>query len=195
MGETNSALEDNVATAAPRATYQNVLDAPEHVVAEIINGTLYTHPRPAPRHATVASRLTMILGGPFDIGRGGPGGWRILVEPELHLGEEILVPDVAGWRRDRMPQLPDTAYFELPPDWACEVLSASTRNADLVRKRPIYAHHGIPYLWLIDPVARILEAFELHQGRWILIASTEDDEQVSIPPFETTTFGLGELWD
>ena len=195
MNGTNSALEDNAPTTAARATYQDVLDAPEHVVAEIINGTLYTHPRPAPRHATAASRLGMILGGPFDRGRGGPGGWRILDEPELHLGEEILVPDLAGWRRDRMPQLPDSAYFELTPDWAFEVLSASTRKLDLVRKRPIYAHEGVPHLWLIDPIERILEAFELHEEQWILIVSAQDDDPVSIRPFEAITFSLGELWD
>ena len=195
MNGTNSALEDNAPTTAARATYQDVLDAPEHVVAEIINGTLYTHPRPAPRHATAASRLGMILGGPFDRGRGGPGGWRILDEPELHLGEDILVPDLAGWRRDRMPQLPDSAYFELTPDWACEVLSASTRKLDLVRKRPIYANEEVPHLWLIDPIERILEAFELHEGQWILIASVQDDDPVSIRPFEAITFSLEELWD
>ena len=114
----------------PRATYQDVLDAPEHQVAEIIDGTLYTHPRPAPRHATATSVLGIEIGGPFDRGRGGPGGWRILDEPELHLGEDILVPDLAGWRRERMPELPDTAYFTLAPDWTCEILSASTRKVD-----------------------------------------------------------------
>ena len=178
-----------------RATYQDVLDAPVHQVAEIIVGTLYTHPRPAPRHATASSVLTSRLGPPFHRGDGGPGGWRILMEPELHLGEEILVPDLAGWRRERMPELPDTAYFSLTPDWTCEVLSASTRKLDLLRKRPIYAREGIPHLWFIDPADRILEAFELHEGQWLLIASVQDDEPVSIRPFDAITFSLGELWD
>ena len=129
----------------PRATYQDVLDALAHLVAEIIDGTLYTHPHPAPRHVTASSRLTMEIGGPFDRGRGGPGGWRILDEPELHLGEEILVPDLASWRREQMPELPDTAYFTLAPDWACEVRSPSTRKLDLQRKRPIYAGAGVPH--------------------------------------------------
>ncbi len=195
MEGTSRGVEDNVAAPAARATYQDVLDAPEHMVAEIIAGTLHTHPRPSPRHAVASSRLGIELGGPFDRGRGGPGGWRILDEPELHLGEEILVPDLAGWRRERMPELPDTAYFTLAPDWTCEVLSASTRKLDLVRKRPIYAREGVPHLWLVDPVDRILEAFELHEGRWVLIASVEDDAPVSIAPFEAITFGLGELWD
>ena len=115
--------------------------------------------------------------------------------PELHLGEEILVPDLAGWSRERMPELPDTAYFTLAPDWTCEVLSASTRKHDLQRKRPLYAREGVPHLWLIDPVDRTLEAFELHDGQWLLIASAQDDEPVSIRPFDAITFSLGELWD
>ena len=190
-----SAAHKHDSTRTPRATYQDVLDAPAHLVAEIIAGTLYTHPRPAPRHATATSVLGIEIGGPFDRGRGGPGGWRILDEPELHLGEDILVPDLAGWRRERMPELPDTAYFTLAPDWACEVLSASTRKLDLLRKRPIYAREGVPHLWLIDPVDRILEAFELHEGQWLLIASAQDDDAVSIRPFDAITFSLGELWD
>ena len=185
------------AATAPtaRATYQDVLDAPEHLVAEIIGGALYTHPRPAPRHATAASRLGFELGGPFDRGRGGPGGWRILDEPELHLGDEVLVPDLAGWRRERIPTLPDTAYFTLSPDWVCEVLSPSTRKVDLVHKRPIYAHEGVLHLWLVDPVERILETFALFEGQWRLIATVEDNDPVSIAPFEAITFSLGELWD
>ena len=195
METPDHALEDNVSTRAPRATYQDVLEAPEHQVAEVIDGTLYTHPRPAPRHATASSRLGSEIGGPFDRGRGGPGGWRIIDEPELHLGKDILVPDMGGWCRERMPQLPDTAYFTLAPDWTCEILSASTRKLDLLRKRPIYAREGVQHLWLIDPVDRILEAFEFRDGQWLLIASAQDDEPVSIPPFDAITFSLGELWD
>ena len=195
MEGTGSGVENNIAAPVARATYRDVLDAPEHVVAEIIGGTLYTHPRPAPRHALASSRLGIELGGPFDRGRGGPGGWWILDEPELHLGEDVLVPDLAGWRRERMPELPDAAYFTLAPDWTCEVLSASTRKIDLVHKRPIYAREGIPHLWLVDPVERILEAFELREGQWVLIASVEDDDPVSIAPFEAITFSLGGLWD
>ena len=195
MAQASSRLEVNRAAPAARATYQDVLDTPEPLVAELIGGTLYTHPRPAPRHATATSRLGFELGGPFDRGRGGPGGWRIVDEPELHLGDEVPVPDMAGWRRARMPVLPDTAYFTLAPDWVCEVLSPSTRKLDLVRKRPIYAREGIAHLWLVDPVERILEAFEAREGQWVLIASVEDDDPVRIAPFEAVTFSLGELWD
>ena len=178
----------------PRATYQDVLDAPAHRVAEIVDGTLYTHPRPAPPHAVASSRLGFDLGGPFDRGRGGPGGWWIIDEPELHLSEDILVPDLAGWRRERMVELPDAAYFTLAPDWVCEVLSASTRRLDLHEKRPVYAREGIGHLWLIDPVDRTLEAFELHEGQWLLIASAKDDDPISIRPFDAITFSLADLW-
>ena len=189
--------EPSTATATPAApaTYQDVLDAPEHVVAELIGGTLHTHPRPAPRHARAGARLISKLGPPFDEGERGPGGSRIFYEPELHLDDEVLVPDLAGWRRERMPALPETAYFTLAPDWACEILSPSTRAHDLVRKRPIYAAAEIAYLWLIDPVDQVLEAFALADGHWRSIAAVEHDDAVCIAPFEALTFRLGDLWD
>ena len=177
-----------------RATYQDVLDAPAHQVAEIVGGTLYTQPRPAPPHAVASSYLGGELTGPFGKGRGGPGGWWIIDEPELHFGGDVLVPDLAGWRRERMAELPETAYFTLAPDWVCEVLSASTRRLDLHEKRPIYAREGVPHLWLVDPTDHTLEAFELHEQQWLLIASAKDDEPISIRPFDAITFSLGDLW-
>ena len=180
--------------ARPRATYQEVLDAPAHRVAEIVDGTLHTHPRPAAPHALASSRLGGELTGPFDRGRGGPGGWWIIDEPELHLGEDVLVPDLAGWRRERMPDYPDTAYFTLAPDWVCEVLSALTRRVDLQEKRPVYARESVGYLWLVEPTDRTLEAFELRDGEWVLIGCAKDDEPVSVRPFDAITFNLGDLW-
>ena len=171
-----------------------MLDAPTHPVAEIVDGTLYTHPRAAPPHAVASSVFGGELGPPFHRGHGGPGGWWILDEPELHLGEDIVVPDLAGWRRERMAELPDTAYFTLAPDWVCEALSASTRRLDLHEKRPVYAREGVGHLWLIDPADRTFEAFELHEGQWLLIASAKDDDSVSIRPFDAITFSLGDLW-
>ena len=189
-----SAAHEHDSARPPRATYQDVLDAPAHRVAEIVDGTLYTQPRPAAPHARASSVLGGKIGNPFDYDAGGPGGWWIIDEPELHLGEDILVPDLAGWRRERMAALPDTAYFTLAPDWVCEVLSASTRRLDLHGKRPIYAREGIGHLWLVDPTDRTLEAFELHEGQWLLIASAKDDEEISIRPFDAITFSLGDLW-
>ena len=177
-----------------RASYQDVLDTPAHRVAEIVDGTLYTHPRPAMPHVLASSALGNDLGNPFQFGRGGPGGWWIIDEPELHLGEDILVPDLAGWRRERMPDYPETAYVTLPPDWVCEVLSASTRRLDLQEKRPVYAREGVGHLWLVDPADRTLDAFELHEGQWLLIASAKDDDPVNIRPFDAITFSLGDLW-
>ena len=177
-----------------RATYQDVIDAPMHMVAEVVDGSLHTHPRPAMPHALASSSLGVEIGSPFHKGRGGPGGWWIVDEPELHLGEDILVPDLAGWRRERMPDFPDTAFVTLAPDWVCEVLSPSTRDLDRHGKRPVYAREGVAHLWFIDPVARDLEAFELRDGEWVLIATARNDDPVSIPPFEAITFPLDALW-
>ena len=181
-------------TTSTRATYQDVLDAPPHKVAEVVDGTLYTHPRPAPPHAVAKSVLVGFLNQTFQFGRGGPGGWWIVDEPELHLGEDIVVPDIAGWRRERMPQLPNTAYFTLATDWVCEVLSPSTRTLDLGGKRAVYAREGVSYLWFLDPIAHSLEAYELRGTHWVLIDTLFEDASISLPPFDAFSFNLGELW-
>ena len=179
---------------ARKATYRDVLDAPAHMVAEIAKGALHTQPRPASRHALAGSSLGVEIGGPFQRGRGGPGGWWILYEPELHFGEDILVPDFAGWRRERMPDYPDTPYFTLAPDWVCEILSPSTRTFDLEEKRPVYAREGVGHLWFVDPAARTLEAFALQDGAWTPAGSAREDEPVAFPPFQAVTFPLDALW-
>ena len=177
-----------------RATYQDVLDAPPQRVAEIVDGVLYTSPQPAMPHALATSSLGNDLSNPFQFGRGGPGGWWIIFEPELHFGEDILVPDLAGWRRERMADFPDGAYSTLAPNWVCEVLSPSTRRLDLLGKRPIYAREGVAHMWVVDPKDRTLEAFELRDEQWVLIATAKDDDPVQIRPFEAVTFSLGDLW-
>ena len=194
MSPPGTATRRRDSSSQPPATYRDVLAAPPHRVAEIVDGELYTNPRPAMPHALATSSLGNDLSGPFQFGRGGPGGWWIIDEPELHLGEDILVPDLAGWRRERMPNYPDAAYCKLAPDWACEVLSASTRKLDLHGKRPVYAREGVGHLWLIDPADHTLEAFELRNGEWVLIATAKDDAPVRIHPFEAVTFSLGDLW-
>lgn len=177
------------------ACYDDILDLPEHLVGEILNATLYTQPRPASKHALAYSALGFLVGGPFHGGIGGPGGWWILDEPELHLGADVLVPDLAGWRRERMPVIPDTAWFELAPDWVCEILSPSTASKDRAIKRPIYAREGVEHLWLIDPQARTLEVYRLQaDGHWLLLDTLKDDSSVSQPPFEAVTFPLNALW-
>ncbi len=176
-----------------RAGYRDVLNAPAHMVAEVIDGVLHMQPRPAMLHARARSSLGVKIGGPFDYDSGGPGGWWIVNEPELHLGEDILVPDLAGWHRERMPEYPDTAYATLAPDWVCEVLSPGTRRLDLHEKRPVYAREGVSHLWFVDPLARSLEAFELHEGQWLPIGSAKDNEPVNIRPFGAVTFSPGDL--
>ncbi|MEM6487643.1 MAG: Uma2 family endonuclease [Pseudomonadota bacterium] len=176
------------------ASYQDVRDAPPNMVAELVAGRLHLQPRPASRHARATSVLGIEIGGPFDRGRGGPGGWWIIDEPELHLGGDVLVPDLTGWRRTRMPAFPDVAGFSLAPDWVCEVLSPSTRQFDLTEKRAAYAREGVGHLWFVDPGARTLEVFAAHAGSWALVAALKDDEPVRQPPFDAVDLPLGALW-
>ena len=176
------------------ASYEDLLKLPENLVGEIIHGQLVTHPRPAPRHALAATSLGGKLFGPFKEGTDGPGGWWILDEPEVHLQGHVLVPDIAGWRRERMPHLPDTAWFELAPDWVCEVLSPSTARIDRVEKLPLYAAFGVRHAWLVDPELRTLEVFENRDGKWLLLTAFENDNAVSIAPFDAITFNLAALW-
>ena len=178
-----------------RATYQDVLDAPPNMVAEIVDGTLYTHPRPSVTHAIASTGLGGLISQTFQYGRGGPGGWWILFEPELHLGDDVVVPEVAGWRRKRLPELPTGAYITLAPEWVCEVLSPSTRTLDLGGKRAVYARERVSFLWLVDPDARSLEAFALRNNtEWALLNTVFDDALVSLPPFEEISFNLSDLW-
>ncbi len=182
------------APAFKRATYEDVLAAPAHRVAELIHGVLHTHPRPAGPHSAAASALGEELGPPFKRGRGGPGGWILLDEPELHLGEHVLVPDLAGWRRERMPRIQDAPYFTLAPDWVCEVLSRSTAKLDRTEKLPIYADHRVGHVWLVDPILRTLEVMRLESGRWSILGTYNDEARVRAEPFEAFELDLGILW-
>jgi len=181
--------------AQRRACYNDILDLPENRVGEILLGELHTHPRPAPRHARAYSALGYLIGGPFDGEIGGPGGWWIIDEPELHLGADILVPDLAGWRRERMPTLPETAWFGLPPDWVCEILSPSTASIDRAVKMPLYAREQVAHLWLVDPNARTLEVYARQENRhWLLLDTLKEEDSVRQPPFDAIAFSLGSLW-
>ncbi len=174
--------------------YRQLINLPETVTGEIINGELHTQPRPAPPHALAASILGGELHQPFFKGRGGPGGWWIIDEPEIHLDAEVVVPDIAGWKNDRMPALPETAFFSMPPDWVCEVLSQSTVRKDRILKMPFYARHGIPHIWLVDPLARTLEAYQLEDGFWKLIGAFSESDSISAAPFTEAVIDLSLLW-
>jgi Uma2 family endonuclease len=183
--------------AKRRATYEDVLAAPPHRVAEVVGGVLTTHPRPATPHARASSRLTGELSGPFDRGKGGPGGWVILVEPEIHLGPEpdIVVPDLAGWRRKHMPRVPmESAFVTTAPDWICEVLSPSTQAFDRGAKMDVYAREGVVHAWLVDPLAKLLEVWRLEGKRWLRLGTWEGDAHVHAEPFEVFELELGALW-
>jgi Uma2 family endonuclease len=177
------------------ATYEDLLAVPDHLVAEILDGELYATPRPSPRHADASSGLGGALRGPFDRGRGGPGGWRILDEPELHLARDIVVPDLAGWRRERLPRLPEEPYFTIAPDWICEVLSPSTAAMDRVKKLTVYARENVPHAWLVDPVAQTLEVLRLEGGRWTIVSTAAGAGLVRAEPFEALDLDLTLLWD
>ena len=180
--------------AQRESTYEELLRVPEHLVAEILNGKLHTHPRPAPRHAVSAAAIGGELYGPFHKGSGGPGGWWILTEPELHLARQVMVPNLAGWLRERMPEIPDLAWFELTPDWVCEILSPATAQTDRSIKMLLYAEHGVGHLWLVDPALHTLEAYELGNAGWTLVATLKEDDTVSLPPFAEIGFPLSALW-
>jgi Uma2 family endonuclease len=179
----------------PPATYADLLAVPDRLVAEILDGELHATPRPSPRHAAASSGLGGALHGPFDRGRGGPGGWRILDEPELHMGSDVLVPDLAGWRRERLPELPDTAYFTLAPDWVCEVVSPATAAMDRGQKRAIYAREQVAYAWLVEPIARTIEVLRLERSRWTILDTHSGLGSVRAQPFEAIELDLSLLWE
>ena len=177
-------------------TYADVEALAPQLRGEIVNGQLYVLPKPRPRHALVQGRLLTLLDGPFGLGRGGPGGWWILPEIELHLSHHArpIDPDLSGFRRERMPAIPDAAALSLAPDWVCEVLSASTEIYDRSVKMPVYARHGVPWAWLIDPEERALEAYRQDDGVWRPLGTWRGGERARVAPFEAVELELGLLW-
>ena len=181
----------------PQPTLYEQLEAlPEGLIGEILNGQLYTQPRPTAPHVFTASSLGFELTGPFDRGRDGPGGWWIVQEPELHFLKdiEVDVPDLAGWRKARMPIWPTDHRFTVVPDWVCEILSPSTESKDRDIKMPIYAQFGVAFAWLVDPRKHTLEAYALEGGAWREIGRRAGSGRVSLPPFEAAAIELSDLW-
>lgn len=176
--------------------YDQLLALPEGLTGEILDGQLYTQPRPKGPHAWAEIVLGSRLLDPFNFGRGGPGGWWIFTEPEIHFVRdlEVAVPDLAGWRKEKMPNIPRDHRFEVVPDWACEILSPATESKDRKIKMPLYARYGVGYLWLIDPEAKVLEAYELAKGEWCLLGVFHGQEPIQVAPFAEVALALGELW-
>ena len=176
--------------------YGDLERLPSHVVGEIVGGELYVSPRPRVVHARAAFRLGRALGS-FDDDEpveGALAGWVLLFEPELHLGGEVLVPDIAGWRRERMPELPDTPAVTLAPDWVCEVLSASTEGLDRTRKMGSYLRESVGHLWLVDPRSQVLEVYRRENGRWSRLGAYVGAVTLHAEPFEALALRLGTLW-
>jgi Uma2 family endonuclease len=176
------------------AIYADLYSIPENSVGEILGGELYAWPRPAYRHAFSASVLGVQIGGAFQLGINGPGGWLVIDEPELRMGDDVLVPDLGAWRRERLPTPPTAEYPAVAPDWVCEVLSPSTERIDRAKKLAIYAREGVAYAWLVDPLQRTLEVLRLESGRWSLVAARSADDRVRAEPFEAIELDLATLW-
>jgi Uma2 family endonuclease len=179
---------------ARAATYEDLLRADPNLVAEIIDGELITSPRPAFPHERAAGALYSRLRSAFDDGDSGPGGWWILHEPEIRLGANFVVPDVAGWRRETTQSFPLAGAIETAPDWVCEVLSPSNESRDRRLKMPLYARHGVEWAWIVDPIEQLIEVSRLSEGHWLNVATYGGDETVRIAPFDAMEISLSRLW-
>ena len=184
------------AEAKKFATYNDILALPEHLIGEIINGELIVMPRPGPRHTRSASILGEEITGPFDRGRNnGPGGWWILFEPEIHLNADVIVPDLAGWKRELVPNLPTSkAYFEIAPNWVCEVLSKKTATIDRVKKLPIYAKTKVDHVWLVNPDQKTLEVYIRKEDKWGEVLNFGGEALIRAVPFDAIEINLGDMW-
>ena len=179
------------------ATYEDLMKVPDHFVAEILDGELYTTPRPALRHVRASTTLGGDLTTRFDGPSGGgenPGGWWILDEPELHLQEDVVVPDIAGWRRERVPTIPDAAWLDVAPDWVCEIISPRTESIDRGHKLRIYARECVVNLWLVNPIAKTLEVYRLSEDKWTLLRTYVNNEMVQAEPFEDVSLTMSRWW-
>ena len=177
-----------------KATYKDLREVPEHLIAEILEGDLWVSPHPLPRHSHAMTMLVAALVPPFQHGNGGPGGWQLLAEIEVHLHGDVLVPDLAGWRSNRDPELMERPRVTAAPDWVCEILSKSTEKIDRGLKMQIYARENVGHLWFVDPRKRTLEIFKLVAGVWVPIRSLKDDAVVAAEPFDAVPFPLARLW-
>jgi Uma2 family endonuclease len=181
-----------------RATYEDVLRAPPEMTAEVLDGELHLMPRPRRAHLRSATGLGAFLFGAFQVGMGGPGGWTILSEPELHPGPEpdIVVPDLGGWRAGRLIDQEDVdeAFITVVPDWVCEILSPGTLRIDRMKKMPIYAREKVGHVWLVEPRERTVEVFRYDERGYVLIGTFGGDDAVRAEPFDAAEIPPAFLW-
>lgn len=183
------------APAKREAAYEDLFSIPENMTGEIINGELIVTPRPSRNHVYTASSLGGKLTPPYQFGEGnGPGGWIIVIEPEVGLGRNILVPDLAGWKRERFPVSEDHNWISVAPDWVCEVLSPGTAKMDKTNKVPIYAQYQVTHVWLIDPIAKTLDVFRLEAGKWVVVGLFVENDKIQVEPFQEVEIDLAVLW-
>ncbi|HEX3763053.1 MAG TPA: Uma2 family endonuclease [Kofleriaceae bacterium] len=180
----------------PRTPTLADLDAlPPGIVGEIIDGVLYTMTKPRMRHQRTTRLIGGTIGAPFDDERDGPDGWWIVTEPGIELpNTPEISPDVAGWRRTRMPEMPNDEPIRMVPDWVCEILSKSTRRHDLLVKMPYYARVGVAYAWIMDLEARVLTAQRLESGRWVTIGTYSDETEARLEPFDVVPLDVRAWW-
>ncbi len=178
------------------ASYDDLCRLDPGLVGEIIDGDLYGSPRPAPIHANAAAGILAPLRTTFHGAPGGTGhgGWWILFEPEVHLSADVVVPDLAGWRTERLPAIPDAPFLELVPDWICEVISPSSGSIDRVKKMRIYAREGVRSVWLVEPHQRTLEVYRLEASRWVVVGTLADAARARIEPFAEVEIDLSTWW-
>lgn len=177
-----------------KATYEDLLSLPDNVTGEIIDGELVVTPRPSRKHAKAAFALSGELAPPYDFGRGGPGGWVLLIEPEVRLGEHTVVPDLAGWKKETFPVTEDSNWISVAPDWVCEILSPRTLRTDRVGKMGIYREHSVRHVWLLDPSNKTLEVFGLQSGAWMVLGFYVEDDKVRAEPFSEIEIAMENFW-
>ncbi len=177
-----------------KASYEDLYGIPDNMTGEIIGGELIVTPKPSIEHSNASIMLGATLVPPYRKGIGGPGGWIILSEVEIMLGENLLVPDISGWKNERFPGFPRENRISVYPDWVCEILSPGTARLDKARKMPIYAEYEVPHSWLVDPIAKILEVFKLESGKWAFEKAYAGNDKVRAEPFQEIEFDLGDFW-
>jgi Uma2 family endonuclease len=181
--------------ARKKAVYEDLHAIPENATGEIIDGELIVTPKPSRKHVYTATALGAELTPPYQFARGGgPGGWIILIEPEIKLGDDILVPDLAAWKKQRFPLHEEPKWISVVPDWVCEILSPNSLRTDKIKKMPLYARCGVPFLWLIDPTAKTLDIFRAESGNWLVAGTYAEDDTIRAEPFQEIEIALTDLW-